>query len=72
MKSLTIDRFEGKIAVCENEDGDAVEIDKNELPKEAKVGDIIKVKDEKYIIDNAATKQRKEKIEKLADELFGP
>ena len=36
-----IDRFEGKWAVCEAEDGKMIDIEKSKLPKNARAGDVI-------------------------------
>ena len=64
---LVISRLKGTIAVCEDSDGDAVEIERSELPNEAKTGDVIVVENGKYSINAVATTMRKEKIEKPAE-----
>lgn len=61
----TIDRFEGLYAVIELEDGKLVNIPKEAIPASAKEGDIIAVE-----IDTSATKQRREHIKKLMDEVW--
>ncbi len=67
---ISIDRFEGKIAVCEMENGETMEIEKSRLPKGTKAGDVLVVDGETITIDPEETKRRKEQIEKLVNDLF--
>ncbi|WP_129600696.1 DUF3006 domain-containing protein [Anaerophilus nitritogenes] len=67
---LIIDRFEGNYAICEDEQKNMISIGKENIPKEAKEGDVLFVYDEKIIIDKEETKKRKEEIEKIADDLW--
>jgi len=69
MKS-SIDRFEGKFAVCESEDGMSMNIEKTKLPKGAKVGDVLDINGDSISIDATETIARKEKVAALVDELF--
>lgn len=63
---MIIDRFEGIYAVCEKEDCTMVNIPKNELPNEAKEGDILVEKGSGiFEVDKEATKIRREEIEAL-------
>ena len=68
---LIIDRFEGDIAVCEQEDGTFLNIDKNKLPLSAKVGDILELLDGKMTILQTETEIRKKRIEEKVRQLFG-
>ena len=69
MKGI-IDRFEGKHAVVEIDDGvRMINIDKIRLPKGAREGMVIQI-DESITIDIEETKKRKEKIEKLTADLW--
>lgn len=61
---LIVDRIEGHIAIIEDK-GDTIEIPRHFLPKSVKEGDVIKI-----IVDEVATKKRKQDIEKLAEDLF--
>lgn len=45
---LVIDRFEGKYAVCELENGEFVDVPEEDIPQEAKEGDVITKTDNKY------------------------
>lgn len=65
-----IDRIEGNYAVCETEQGLYVSIDRRLLPAEAKEGDVIIRKADKFTIDIEETKNIKEKIKKLTEELW--
>lgn len=64
-----IDRFEGELAVMEFKDG-YKNIPRKMLPPEAREGDVLVLQDDYWIIDPEATHERKEKIEKLAEELW--
>ncbi|MFD2210837.1 DUF3006 domain-containing protein [Virgibacillus halophilus] len=66
----TIDQLEEKLAVCEDDDGNTVNISKSKLPKKAKVGDVLQLSDGRYTIDKKTTKQRREEIEALMDEIW--
>lgn len=61
---VTIDRFEGNVAVVEIEPGKFVELPR-ELVPDAKEGDIILIQK-----DTEETKERKQKIEKLMNQVF--
>ena len=68
MKGI-IDRFEGQYAVVELEDGQMINIDKAQLPVEAKEGMVILIS-ENVTIDTEETKKRKEEIEELTKDLW--
>lgn len=65
-----IDHFEGDLAVCETEDGTTIDIEKNKLPKDAEVGDVIILENGQYHVAKQETEKRRKEIEKLMDELF--
>ena len=67
---VSIDRFEGEIAVCEQDNGEILNIEKSRLPENAKAGDVLDIDDDMITIDHDETKQRKEQIKKLVDDLF--
>ncbi len=60
-----IDRIENNTAVCEIEDGTAIDVNLNALPKEIKEGDVLNIS-----VDKEETESRKEKISKLMNDLF--
>ena len=64
-----IDRFEGEFAVMEFADG-YKNISRQMLPDEAREGDVLIFQDEQWRVDKGATRNSKEKIEKLAEELW--
>ena len=71
MKKLSIDRFDGKYAICEDDDRRVFAIERSEIPKEAKRGDVLSISDEREItIDEQETKARKKRIKKLQDSLW--
>ena len=69
MKYIYIDRLEGEFAVCE-EDNNMVKIKRSSLPEKAKEGDVLKIVECGYEIDEEETKKRKEEIFKLQDDIF--
>lgn len=64
-----IDRFEGKFAVMEFKDGYR-NIPRKMLSPEAQEGDVLIYQGEQWVIDPEATSKRREKIERLAQELW--
>ncbi|KWX77019.1 pyruvate kinase [Paenibacillus riograndensis] len=69
MRKGIVDRFEGKYAVIEF-DGKTEDVQKSELPAEAKSGDTLIFEDGNVIIDKEDTASRKKEIEDLVEELF--
>lgn len=65
-----IDRFEGEIAVLEDENSNFTEIKKSLLPDNAKEGDCVVLKDGNYTINKENTAKLKEEIDDLMDDLF--
>ena len=70
LKMLSIDRFEGKYAVCVDDDENIVRIDLKLIRGKAVSGDVIDEKDGVYIVLENETKKRKNEIRELQDELF--
>lgn len=67
---ITIDRFEGEYAVCEDEAGKFIDIPKADIPKGAKEGDILSKADNGYRIEKAETEAKREEIKKRMNKLF--
>lgn len=65
-----IDRFEGNYAVCEDENKNMVNIERNKLPLPAKEGDVLSVEGNDIKIDIQETEARKQKIKKMMDSLW--
>ena len=70
MMNVIIDRFEGVYAVCETENKEYINILKSELPQGIKEGDVLNCINDKWNIDTATTKERKEKIRNKLNRLF--
>ncbi len=71
MMMLSIDRFDGVYAICEGDDEKLYAIEKSELPKGAKPGDVLKLSSGGSLtLDEDETKRRKERIKKLQNKLF--
>jgi hypothetical protein len=71
-KSLTVDRFEGGIAVCESDDGN-INIAVADLPEGVAEGDILVYNEDigSYYIDKEATEKRKKQMLDRLNRLFG-
>ena len=65
-----IDRFEGSLAVCEDEERIMADIPRELLPPEAKAGDVIEEIDGIYSLNLAATEERKQLIRKKMMDRF--
>jgi hypothetical protein len=59
---VIIDRFEGEIAVCEQDDRTMLNIPRSQLPDGAKEGDVLIIDGDNISIDSSATLQRKKSI----------
>ena len=71
MKTLAIDRFEGNYAICEGDEKKMFAIEIEELPKDAKEGDVLQITDEGEITVNAQlTAARRAKVKKMQDGLW--
>jgi len=71
LKKLTIDRFEGNYAICENEDKTTLQIPKYRLPLNCKEGDCLIQDDEgMYQMDVAFTSVKEKRIRDKMYRLF--
>ena len=71
MKKLTIDRFEGNYAICENEDKTTLQIPKYRLPLNCKEGDCLIHDDEgMYQMDDTYTSVKEKRIRDKMFRLF--
>ncbi|MCM0648560.1 DUF3006 domain-containing protein [Clostridium swellfunianum] len=67
---VTIDRFEGKYVVCEKEDNTMVNIEKSQIPADAKEGDVLSIEDNSITIDIYETKKKRKLIEELTKDIW--
>lgn len=72
MKTLTIDRFEGNYAICEDSDAKLFAIEKTELPHGAAEGDVLNVDEAEGTlrVNEEETARRRSRVNKLQNELF--
>ena len=72
MKTVSIDRFEGTLAICEDKDGRFFGIETSELPQGAKEGTILKIDDAEgtLSIDEEETARRRKKKCAVAKRCF--
>lgn len=73
MRIVSIDRYEGTLAICEDKDGKFFGIESSELPEGAREGTVLKIDDEAgtLTIDETETNRRRKKNAKLQDSVFG-
>ncbi|WP_426348364.1 DUF3006 domain-containing protein [Alloiococcus sp. CFN-8] len=65
-KELIVDRIEEElVVVCEDLQGNIINVDRMQIEGQVKEGDILILKGEKYQVDEASTKKRKREIEAL-------
>lgn len=68
---LTVDRFEGDMAVLEDrKNNKMINVKREELPSDIKEGDILKMINGKYFIDRDFTQEISERIKKKMDDLW--
>ncbi len=65
-----IDRFENKFAVVELDDKSLININKSEIPKSAKEGDVILINKDGISLDLNETNKLRKEVNDLMDELF--
>lgn len=65
-----IDRFEGDLAIIEKENREFVNIPRQDLPSEAKEGDVIIQVGTEFQIDESETAKRRKRIEELSRNLW--
>ncbi|GIN86996.1 hypothetical protein J6TS2_33820 [Heyndrickxia sporothermodurans] len=65
-----IDQLEEKFAVCEDENGNMVDIERSKIPSKAKVGDVLVIKNGKYVVDKSQTRKLRKEIENLMDDVW--
>lgn len=71
INTYVIDRFEGDIAICENRDTkEILKINKKELPKNAKEGNIIRKIDSKFRIDENLEREISDRIREKMEDLW--
>ncbi len=69
---LSLDRFEGDYAICQDDAQTRHDIHKNKLPQDVKPGDVLRLlSDGTLSIDEVETKIRKARIKALQDKLMG-
>ncbi len=65
---LTIDRFEGKFAVCMQEDK-IINIPRYKLPIEAKDGDCLVLENGFFVVKNEETEEKRRSVKKFMEDL---
>lgn len=71
MRELIIDRLEGNFYICEDKEKKMFAIDKSDMVKGAKEGDVIVISDSgEIILDAEKTAARRKAIGKLQNSVF--
>lgn len=68
--TYTIDRIEECLAVCENSEGNTVNIPLSDLPDNVREGDILRKTDDGFEICADETAERRKKMAKLQSSIF--
>ena len=72
MKRITIDRFDGIYAICEDKDKAFFAVELSELPKGAKSGDVLLITDEGTLeIDVEETERRRQRVLEKQKKVLG-
>ncbi len=66
----SVDRIEEGFAVCEDENGKTVNIEKEKLPESVKEGDLISVDNGEAVILTGETEERRKKLAEKRRALF--
>ncbi|WZL73884.1 DUF3006 domain-containing protein [Clostridiaceae bacterium 35-E11] len=67
---VVIDRFEEEYALCEKEDGGIIQIPKNKIPHGTKEGAVLRIDEDKIVLDKTETMKKKKEIDKLINDLW--
>ncbi len=67
---FTVDRIEGSFAVCEDSNGDMVNIHLDKLPVEVRSGDILNLRDGQFLLERSAADKRRNKLSALQDKVL--
>lgn len=67
---FTVDRIEGSFAVCEDSDGAMINVDLVKLPSDVKSGDILVIKDGRFISDKNAAAEKRAELSALQEKLL--
>lgn len=71
MKEIYIvDRKEGKYYILESSDGKMINVNKDEIQKSLKEGDVVYKKNNKYYYDENETQRRKKDIRESMNEMW--
>ena len=71
MKQITIDRFDGIYAICEDKDKAFFAIETSELPQGAKAGDVLKITDDGALSIDVEETERRRAIQQKFNEEHG-
>ena len=58
---MVVDRIEGRFALVENF-GEMIEIPLCQLPEDVREGDILRIENGEYIVDNISVEEQKEEL----------
>ncbi|PAB59279.1 DUF3006 domain-containing protein [Anaeromicrobium sediminis] len=67
---IIVDRIEDNMVIGEREDREMVKINKNQINEPVKEGDVLVVKDGKFIVDEEGTNRLKEEVKNMMEDLF--
>lgn len=68
-KSYVLDRYEGEYAILEDKYGRNYDVLREELPEDIREGDILSEDQGSFVIDEEATKIRREELQHIREAL---
>lgn len=69
LKLYVVDRFEGQYAILVDSYSKTYDVLRDELPSDVREGDMLHDNEGQFVIDEEATKEKREKIHKMREEL---
>ena len=66
---FAIDRFEGGLAILEDDDERMHQVDRSLIPPEAKESDVLRLENDVYVVDAEETTRRREAVRRLQERL---
>jgi hypothetical protein len=69
LRTFVIDRYEGTYAILEDNRGRIYDVLRDEMPANAREGDILTEDEGIYVIDEKATEVKRAKVQKISDAL---
>ena len=64
-----VDRFEGSLALLEDDEGTIHRVDREQLPAGVRESDVLRLEGNRYLLDTEERDRRKEAVRRLQEQL---